>query len=1099
MDPDRYVSGSSLDQIKTISGDPNIYGQVYVGFAGSGYAYLPATTTTPTVAVSINNTDVNVANGTGTVTFAFSAAPATFVLADTSAVGGTLSNLQKTDATHYTATFTGSANTDIANASVSVTAGSWQGNGTAGAGGSTPSFTVDTVTPTVAVAINSTDVNLAHNTATVTFTFSEAPTSFGLSDVTYSGGTLGSLTQVNPTTYTALFTAAANTDISTAQVSVTANSWSEVNSNPGSGGSTPSFTVDTVTPTVAVAINSTDVNLAHNTATVTFTFSEAPTSFGLSDVTYSGGTLGSLTQVNPTTYTALFTAAANTDISTAQVSVTANSWSEVNSNPGSGGSTPSFTVDTVTPTVAVSTNNTDVTVANPTGTVTFAFSEAPVTFVLADTSAVGGTLSNLQKTDATHYTATFTGAANTNISTASVSVTAGSWQEGNGNAGAGGSTAAFTVNTVTVTPTVAVSINNTDVNVANGTGTVTFAFSAAPATFVLADTSAVGGTLSNLQKTDATHYTATFTGSANTDIANASVSVTAGSWQGNGTAGAGGSTPSFTVDTVTPTVAVAINSTDVNLAHNTATVTFTFSEAPTSFGLSDVTYSGGTLGSLTQVNPTTYTALFTAAANTDISTAQVSVTANSWSEVNSNPGSGGSTPSFTVDTVTPTVAVAINSTDVNLAHNTATVTFTFSEAPTSFGLSDVTYSGGTLGSLTQVNPTTYTALFTAAANTDISTAQVSVTANSWSEVNSNPGSGGSTPSFTVDTVTPTVAVSTNNTDVTVANPTGTVTFAFSEAPVTFVLADTSAVGGTLSNLQKTDATHYTATFTGAANTNISTASVSVTAGSWQEGNGNAGAGGSTAAFTVNTVTVTPTVAVSINNTDVNVANGTGTVTFAFSAAPATFVLADTSAVGGTLSNLQKTDATHYTATFTGSANTDIANASVSVTAGSWQEQWHCRGGRQHSQLHGGYGDADGGGGDQQHRREPRPQHGDGDVHVQRGADLVRAERLTYRGSGGTLGYAAPRSTPRPLHGAVHGRGQHRYQHCPGQRHRQQLVRGQQQSGERRQHSQLHGGYGDADGGGGDQQHRREPRPQHGDGDVHVQRGADLVRAERRDL
>ena len=37
-----YPNGS-LDQIKTISGDPNIYGQVYVGFAGTGYAYLPAT------------------------------------------------------------------------------------------------------------------------------------------------------------------------------------------------------------------------------------------------------------------------------------------------------------------------------------------------------------------------------------------------------------------------------------------------------------------------------------------------------------------------------------------------------------------------------------------------------------------------------------------------------------------------------------------------------------------------------------------------------------------------------------------------------------------------------------------------------------------------------------------------------------------------------------------------------------------------------------------------------------------------------------------------------------------------------------------------
>ena len=69
---------------------------------------------TPTVAVSINNTDVTVANPTGTVTFAFSAAPATFVLADTSAVGGTLSNLQKADATHYTATFAGLRHAGVA-------------------------------------------------------------------------------------------------------------------------------------------------------------------------------------------------------------------------------------------------------------------------------------------------------------------------------------------------------------------------------------------------------------------------------------------------------------------------------------------------------------------------------------------------------------------------------------------------------------------------------------------------------------------------------------------------------------------------------------------------------------------------------------------------------------------------------------------------------------------------------------------------------------------------------------------------------------------------------------------------------------------------
>src|SRR4029077_21265913 len=79
---------------------------------------------------------------------------------------------------------------------------------------------------------------------------------------------------------------------------------------------------------------------------------------------------------------------------------------------------------------------------------------------------------------------------------------------------------------------------------------------------------------------------------------------------------------------------------------------------------------------------------------------------------------------------------------------------------------------------------------------------------------------------------------------------------------------------------------------------------------------------STNSFTLTEDTTTPTVAVSIVNTDVNVANGTGTVTFAFSEAPISFAPSDTSAVGGTLSNLQQSDATHYTATFTGAANTD---------------------------------------------------------------------------------------------------------------------------------------------------------------------------------
>jgi large repetitive protein len=296
----------------------------------------------------------------------------------------------------------------------------------------------------------------------------------------------------------------------------------------------------------------------------------------------------------------------------------------------------------------------------------------------------------------------------------------------------------------------------------------------------------------------------------------------------------------------------------------------------------------------------------------------------------------------------------LQSTTPNVANPTATVTFTFSEAPNSFSLADATAVGGTLSDLSG-SGTTYTATFTGALNTDINTASVGVIADSWQGSSGNAGAGSSTAPFTVDTVTPTVAVAVNNTNVNIANPTATVTFTFSETPSSFSLAGVTAVGGTLSNLSGSGTT-YTATFTAAPNTDISTASVGVIAGSWQDSNGNAGAGGSTAPFTVDTVT--PTVAVAINNTDVNVANPTATVTFTFSEAPNSFSLGDTAAVGGMLSNLTGSGTT-YTATFTAAPQYQhqhgIGRRHCRQLAG---EQRQCRGGRQHCAVHRRYGDAD---------------------------------------------------------------------------------------------------------------------------------------------
>ena len=111
------------------------------------------------------------------------------------------------------------------------------------------------------------------------------------------------------------------------------------------------LTVDETTPTVAISIDHNDVNLAHNTALVTFSFSEAPNNFDLADTTAVGGALSNLQMVDATHYTATFTANPGTETDAASVAVTAGSWSEDNGNPGNGNSI-TFTVDTVVPAVS---------------------------------------------------------------------------------------------------------------------------------------------------------------------------------------------------------------------------------------------------------------------------------------------------------------------------------------------------------------------------------------------------------------------------------------------------------------------------------------------------------------------------------------------------------------------------------------------------------------------------------------------------------------------------------------------------------------------------------------------------------------------------
>ena len=149
--------------------------------ANTTFTGLQIDTATPGVAVSLNSSDVNLASNTATVTFAFNEAPTDFSLANTSAVGGTLSNLQQLSPTTYTATFTAAAGTDIANGSVSVNTG-WHGAaGNPGTAATSAAFTVDTIAPIVsqAAATPSSGDEGIGKAIPITLTFSEPVTVSG--------------------------------------------------------------------------------------------------------------------------------------------------------------------------------------------------------------------------------------------------------------------------------------------------------------------------------------------------------------------------------------------------------------------------------------------------------------------------------------------------------------------------------------------------------------------------------------------------------------------------------------------------------------------------------------------------------------------------------------------------------------------------------------------------------------------------------------------------------------------------------------------------------------------------------------------------------
>ena len=126
------------------------------------------------------------------------------------------------------------------------------------------------------------------------------------------------------------------------------------------------------------------------TATLTFTLSEASTDFTADDISVTGGTISGFSG-SGTSYTATFTPTddSNTD---GVISVSSPKFTDAAGNANNAASnTVTLTVDTVEPTISIASNVSELKVGE-TATLTFTLSESSTDFTADDISVTGGTI-----------------------------------------------------------------------------------------------------------------------------------------------------------------------------------------------------------------------------------------------------------------------------------------------------------------------------------------------------------------------------------------------------------------------------------------------------------------------------------------------------------------------------------------------------------------------------------------------------------------------------------------------------------------------------------------------------------------------------------
>jgi uncharacterized repeat protein (TIGR01451 family) len=431
----------------------------------------------------------------------------------------------------------------------------------------------------------------------------------------------------------------------------------------------PITDVDDTPPTVAISSDKSGLKLGQ-TATITFTLSEAATDFLLGDVIATGGTLSSFSG-SGTSYSATFTPTSGF-VGLGVVSVAAGRFSDAagNFNATDAALSPAIGILTDGSLAAIIASRNgqpiDVLKAGQTATLTFTFSEPVLGFTASDVTVTGGTLSGFTGSDKT-YTAVFTPRPKS-ITPGTVRIAANRYTDTLGNPNdLLQLSPSIAINTVVPAMTIAQRI---PVLKAGQSTTVTFQIRGQvnpEAPFELSDISLAPnqGSVSSLTSLGVNRgvhtYTAVYTAPSGSFGGPVSLTVPANSFRviGNDVNGNAAASLGINVDAQGPATVLSTTAQAIKIGQ-TATIDFTIANETANvvgFEAADISLSSGTISAPTRVPGTNiYRAIYTPAANVE-GPVTIALAAGKFTDAIGNPNSLANSITIAVDTKAPAAPV----------------------------------------------------------------------------------------------------------------------------------------------------------------------------------------------------------------------------------------------------------------------------------------------------------------------------------------------------------------------------------------------------------------------------------------------------------